>query len=418
MLRRKIPTTTNPSGTGPRKHGRRGMAAALSIAVLVLAILAAGSAIAATVPAFGVAPQVSLGRMLPATTAFYLSVDLNPVGSTKTSLERIKGVFTRRLAWDRNSTVWQLKKSLHGSADTAKCFRKTGRQAASLLQDLGHDTTLALTGMKGIKLSDLSPVTGVSSALPPSSSLASPFGEMGALKRDLVLLAPIDVQRTLFGALFGPSISFRLPQKHSIYRGTMIYQERLSVCGHVSAGTVDSIYAADFKGWVLLGLVPQALDPVIDAGLGLRPTLASVGTYRRIMAQLPAGQLATYYGAGTTLKQAGFSSAFNMLPKASSLASSSYASVEKPSAGALAVDRTGFSFTALVLDSATTVHHPAGALAGALPSTVEAFVSLDGLRAALTHVLAQARQLGALQQQPGTGPSLAAVISDISGEAD
>ena len=407
---------TAPAGAGSttagavRRRSGRGASIAIAGVLVLLLILGGGTAAAAFIPLYSATAQKSLGEMLPATTVFYVSADLNPSGATKDNLNRIEKAFTGQPGWSKTSVVSQYNQGSQRHTSSASCYRDTQRQVTARLSDLGHESALALTDTKGINLS------GVNGA----NAAGSATSQLNAFKQNLVVVAPINAKRTLFQVLTGSGLSFSLPQKTSVYNGTTIYAETLTSCGQASGGAAQTVYAASIKNCVLLGLVPQALYAIIDTASGRRPNLASTTSYQQLMAKLPGDHLGSYYLNGKSLSDIGVFSALKNLPNSAQVPSSAYASVQKPTAAALSVDQHGFIFTAAALNSGAGNAQSAGALAASLPSDIEALFSIQGLKQNIDQGVKQLEQSGLLNTQlmKEVNPFLTDLTTDLSGEAD
>src|SRR5579859_15328 len=223
-------TTVVGQRSTPRySKSRTGFAAVI---VAILLILGAGTAVAFTVPVFTANATNSVAQMLPAGTVFYVSADLNPTGAKLANLERIRHAFTDQPGWANITKLYN--SSTQQQSSQSACFRQTQNQVSANLSDLGHDTALAMTSEIHLK---------------------GGLDTMTALKRNLVVVAPLHVQRTLIQALSGLSIA--LPQHAADYHGTAIYAETFRSCGHATGNTAQTVYAALVKNYVLLGMAPQ-----------------------------------------------------------------------------------------------------------------------------------------------------------------
>jgi hypothetical protein len=372
---------------------------AVVVAALVV-VVAGGATAAAVVPVYAISAQRSLGAMLPATTALYVAVDLNPSGATRTDLGRIERAFTSQRGWSKDPIVSQLKRAARKDTFSGGC-RRTEHQAAAQLDELGHNTALALTSTAGLNLAHSN---GTAPAL-------------RAFKRDFVVLAPIHVQRTLFQALTeGSGLLFAHPIRKSVYHGTTIYAERLKGCHRAGYGAAPTIYAADVQNWVILGLAPTALHPIINTVNGKRAALDTVVAYKTLMARLPAHRLASYYLSGKTVRRLGLLNVVRGFRASSMVPASMSSGLNKSSAGALSVNRHGFLFTALELNSAGYTRR-AGILASSLPADAEAYLSLQGVKRLIQ---AETRQL-AHSGMPGAGKIKSYtrdITSQMAGEVD
>ena len=303
--------------------------------------------------------------MLPATTVGYVSADVNPSGTTQAHLNRLKSAFTGQSDWSQSAIAAQLKNSSTVSGSGSACFRKASKQFSAELKNLGHELALAMTSADGI---NLRPQTSGYGSIYPSASMQS------ALKNDFVLLAPIHVQMTLLQALTNTGLSFTIPSKVATYGGVTIYSERVTGCAGVPATGPSTFYAAQFKDWLVLGLTPQSLHPIIDTANGNRPALSSVSDYNQLKSRLPGDRLATFYLRGSALKQIGL---LNLLKSSGNPTlngldpSKQLAVLFHSSAGALSVTAGGLSFEELTLNGNSITTAAPGELAASLPSDTE-----------------------------------------------
>src|SRR6202011_2970077 len=104
-----------------------------------------------TVPVVSITAEKPLAAMLPATTLFYVSADLNPSGSTKANLDRIVQSFTGEADWKNITKTFDqtTKPSTSGGA----CYQNAQNELSSHLNDLGHVSVLALISANGLKVS-------------------------------------------------------------------------------------------------------------------------------------------------------------------------------------------------------------------------------------------------------------------------
>lgn len=377
----------------PRRHGLTRSLPLLVVAAAVLVLLA-GTAAAFAFPVISVTPEKTVAEMLPATTVAYLSADLNPAGAVKRNLNRIERDFTSEPGWSRIAAT--LNSTTKGSAAANRCFRQTQGNVTDHLKDLGHRSAFAVIAAPGRTLS-----TGLEN-----------------LQHDMVFLASLDVHMTLVQALGGFSLS--LQQRTSSYRGTTIYQESFPSCGAVSTSAPTRVYAALFKGYVVLGLRPDPIERIIDTGSGRVPALASVRAYGALMTQLPVSQLGGYYLNAKALKDAGVLGALRTLPGAS-LPPSTYNQALKPTAGALTVGPDGFRLVAAAYAPSGAPHHrnPAGLLAAQLPSGTLAFLSIQDAASTADAALRQLTTDPALSRVAHSStPLVRDITADLSGEAD
>ena len=395
-----------PAGAGPAtpdvalKRSRR--LAIIIPGVVVLLLLIGGAAAAFTVPAFAVNADKSLGDMLPATTVFYVSANLNPSGPTKNNLDRIERVYTSQPAWNNVASAYK-SGTQNNSSSSSQCYRQTTGQISDHLGDLGQDTALVMTDTRGINVSN-----------------GSSSQTVDAFKRNFAVLAPLHAKRTLVQALSGFDIS--LAHKEGNYSGTDIYKETFQACGQADAGTANTVYAAMVKHWVVLGLVPQAIYPIVDTANGQRATLASTGPYRALMTKLASDHLGSYYLNGKSLSKMGVLDAIKSNASASRLPSSTFTRTETQSAGALSVDSHGFNLTFATYDRSGAAYtgQAAGAVTSLVPSDALALLSVQGLSKNIVSAVKQYEQTGLVNAsvKKTLNPVLTDLTTDLSGEAD
>lgn len=399
----EAPATSEPVIRSKRK--RRALTPLALVAVLVLLVIGAGTAAAFNLPLFAMNANKSIGEMLPASTVFYISANLNPSGATKDNLDRIERAYTSQPSWKHIASTFNSQiKQAKGS--TGDCYRKTKSQISDNVQKLGQDTALVMTGTGRLNISK--PNGGSSNILT-------------TLKRSFVVVAPLHEQVTLVDALSG--FSFSLQQKSTSYGGTTIYKETFKSCGQASGGQAQTIYAALVKNWAVLGVVPEAIYPIIDTANGKSSALNSVPLYRTLMARLPTDHLGTYFVNGPSLGKMGLSQAMRRYAvTAPNNPFNSQNLTKALTAAALSVDSRGFGLTSAANNPSisASANKPAGAIASSLPSNVLGLFSTRISKKGLNSGIAQ------LESNPLSGaavtPQLRTVIqdltADLSGEVD
>ncbi|MBV9281916.1 MAG: hypothetical protein JOZ41_17695, partial [Chloroflexi bacterium] len=400
-------TDAAPAGPGPgtlvatRRRSRR--PALIIPAVLILLLLAGGTAAAFTVPAFGVTAETSLGQMLPASTVFYVSANLNPTGATRTNLDRIERAYTSQPGWSTIASTYN-KSTENNTGSSGSCYRQTKSQITDHTGDLGQDTALVMTSPQGINASN----TSDSAAL------------IAAVKRDFVVVAPLNAKRTLVQVLTG--YNFSLPQKSQTYHGTTIYAETFQSCNQASGGTASTVYAALVKNWVVLGLVPQAIYPIVDTAKGQIATLASTNAYSSLMSKLASDHLGSYYLNGKELAAAGVYDALKNVSSSTNVASPYLSQTQVPAAGTLSVDSHGFDLTAAAYNASgnVTTTQSGGAAASLIPADALGLLSVQGLRSTLTTEYDQLKSNGLISASISKtfDPIVSDITTDMSGETD
>lgn len=375
------------------------MSLPFALLALLVVLLIAGTAVAFALPVVSVTPEKPIAQMLPAGTAFYLSADLNPSGDTKTNLDAIEHAFTDQPSWKNIANTFN--GTMHSSQQSNACYHQTQGQVQAHLGDLGHSSAFALIGTGGV-------------------NMAAGTQSQTALEHNAVFLASLDVHMTLVQALGGFHLT--LQQTSTDYHGTTIYQESFPACGKVNPSMPQTIYAAVFKGYVVLGLIPDPVERVIDTGSGSAPSLTSLPSYQTLMAQLPSNQLGGYYFSGSALKGLGLLKALRLAPNAGSVPGSYYQNVQKPTAGALGVEPDGFRLTAAAYSPSGSrkSQAPAGQLAAQLPSDTLALLSVQNVAAIARNVESQLKKAHLLTGSTATSFNAMTnnITGDLSGEAD
>jgi len=373
----------------------------LALPAAALLLLAAGISAASAVQVVSVHPSKSLAQMLPGTTVFFVSADLNPTGQTRDALGSIERAFTDQPGWA--AIARQFNDSQRRYSQAQNCYQDTSREADSYLQYLGHDTALALVGTKGI----------TRSALQHASSLTT------ALQRNLVVVASVNYHATLAQLFFGSPVSQL--QKATVYKGTTIYRESFSSCGQIAQSMPQTIYAAIYKGYAVLGLLPGPIERVVDTGAGSAPSLASNRTYGVLMKQLPGNRLGSYYLDGRALRKVGLLNGVNRLPGVpTGVSLSSYGSALQPVAGALSVDAGEVRLVQTAWNPSAAPGKPAGAAASFLPDDVIGLVSLQGFPETIRRISAELKRDGFISGSMNRtlDPTLNDLTSGMAGEAD
>ncbi|HLJ66870.1 MAG TPA: DUF3352 domain-containing protein [Chloroflexota bacterium] len=383
-----------------RRGGRRGLGIMTPILLIALLIVGGGTAAAFTVPFMSVKADRGLAQMLPAATAVYLAADLNPSGATRDNLEAIQHAFTDQPGW--SAVAKQFQGATNQSTNAGSCYRQTQQQITSHLGDLGHAAAVALISTRG--LNTASPAAA--STLPRS------------VQNDVVFLASLDVQLTLARSLSGFNLS--LQPTTITYKGVTIYRESFASCGKVRAGTPQTVYAAEDRGYIVLGFQPDPIERVIDVAAGAQ-ALAGSPQYRALAARLPGGSVASYYfsagalktmGLGTTLRRSAAGEAGSSALSGAVLRSSSMAAVY--------AEPDGLRLSAVSAGSGSAPRSAAGQLATQLDAGTLAFVSIQGLASPLQTTLLQLRRQQLLAGSLGTMVASAVndLTADLSGEAD
>lgn len=371
----------------------------LAVIAGVIILLIAGAAVAFALPLVSVTPDRTIAQMLPASTALYISADLNPSGATKSNLDAIEHDFTDQPGWAQIAKTFN--STMHGTQQRDACYNQTQGQVQGHLGDLGHASAFALID-----------TTGLSASAPGNAATAA--------KRDFVFLASLDVHMTLVQALGGFHLT--LQQTSTEYHGTTIYQESFPACGQMSSSVPKTVYAALVDGYVVLGLLPDPIERIVDTAAGTVPSLTTVQSYTTLMAQLPADQLGGYYLDGSALKNLGLLNVLHQGIKNVRISSSSTQGVQKPSAAALTVETDGFRLSAAGYSpsGAPKPQTPAGQLAAQLPSDTLALVSLQNVASVASKLETEFKQAHVLtgSTAPSVNAILADITADLSGEAD
>ncbi|MGH2443275.1 MAG: DUF3352 domain-containing protein [Chloroflexota bacterium] len=349
----------------PRKEMRLPSQQTVSIAVLssFILILAAGL-VAFAVPLVNVGTGKDLGHMLPASTVAYVSLDLNPSGSSGTNWNRIVHAFTNQPGWQSETRTFdQLKGSSPNSSD---CYQQTEGQISSHLGQLGHASAIALVPAPGMH------------------PLAT--GAATTIKQSIVFLAALHVRMTIIQVV--SAFPLTIPHQTETYRGVPIYRETFPECGAVNAAAPQAVYAAVDQGYVLLGLLPAPIKRVIDTAAGKAPDLASTAVYSSLMKRVTPGGLATYYLNGAAFSRLGVGQlALPSTTTPSARTESSAASVYAEAHG-LRVLAIGSSPAA-----GASASHSAGLIAKKLPADTLGLLSLGSGKAILNAVERSARGL-------------------------
>ena len=209
------------NGAAPLPPARRGSSKVfLAIAVAIIIVVAGAVTAAAAVPVFSLSADRSLGQMLPSSTVFYGSVDLNPSGAKRDNWNRITHAFTDQPAWKQIASTYDREKNT--TASTGTCVSQTGAQINDNLSRLGHTSALALIGTNGLT----------------AKSLSNLDATTPGLKRNAVFLASLDVKMTVFQAVSGFSI--HLQSQATSYKGVSIYEQSFSSCGTATGGAAHA----------------------------------------------------------------------------------------------------------------------------------------------------------------------------------
>lgn len=373
----------------------------LVIAAAAVIFLGATGAAASALPVLPLKPDKSVAAMLPASTAAYISADLNPTGATRANLQRLQQAFTSQPGW--RNVQRQYNGQTSGKSSQSTCYRDVTGGVQQQLSVLGHDTTIALIGTKGLNLSN---TLGASDPTP-------------AFKRQAVLLAPLNVRVPLVERLLGIGLS--MPQHSTTYRGVTIYKQRFPSCGQVTKGSPDTYYAAFLKGYVVGGLLPDPIERIIDTDADHAATLATDAQYQSLMSRLPAGSIGSYYVNGPAVQHTGLANAAGSTGGFGSISGSAVSAATKSSAGALVVEPDGVKLTfAGYTGTQTSTLPAAGQAASILPPDVLAEISLGNAPALLKTWVRQAEASGiwdtATRSEIDT--ALSDVTSPMKGEAD
>lgn len=383
----------------PRFGGRSPAVVLMGIATVVSFVLVTGVTAALTVPAVAITPQVSLAAMLPANTALYVSADLNPGDTTRSELKALRSAVLSGINWGSipNHLV------ISGPArHNQGCLHATVSKATDHLPDLGHATAFALIP-----------------APPPKQHRRRRHKRKpsltAAFAKNLVVIAPLDVRMTIADALGG--VSFSLPKHFFRYHGTNVYREMVPSCDLVHGLVPSAYYAAVFKGYVILGLVPLTVEEIMDAGSGARPSLASLPPAAHVLNQMPAGSFGGFYLNSRTLgRRGGILSRlekYRVLPPLL-LSLAHHSGIV---AGALLAQPAGVSLTIARPLYGRNSGHPgtAGHLAGDLPATSPLYVSTVGMKRDVSSALAWLARAGVA---PRTLDILRGILHDVDGELD
>jgi hypothetical protein len=389
-----------PSRMQPRP-GRVGLLLKAAAGILVVGVAGAAALLLPLVP---LSPDKSVADMLPASTAGYIAADLNPSATTRANLQSLEQAFTRQPSWSNVQRRYDSQTT--GQPGRSGCYRNVTGGAAQQLKDLGHDTTLALIGTTGINLS--------------STTTAS--DSQDALKRQVVLLAPLSVNVPLVQRLVGTH--FSLPQKATTYRGVAIYQQTVQPCQSVSSSFPDHFYAALYKGYIVGGLTPDPIERIIDTDLDHGAILGSDKQYQALMNQLPSNRLGSYYISDTALQNVGVTDAARSTGAGGIVADSSLNPVLRSSAGTVDLEPDGVKVTLATFNGGgvSTSSTPAGEAASILPGDVLGELSVQGVPDLVRKAVSQYENASTVQLSSHARSQLDQVVSDVTdgmkGEAD
>lgn len=370
---------------------------ALGLVTILSFVVVTGVTVALTVPAVAITAQESLPAMLPADTALYLTVDLNPSGSTRDQLGAIGRAYASQSKW---AHVWNPFHLAIKARHSQSCVKDTVSKAMDHLSDLGHATAFAL-------------IPGP----PQLTSRAKKHVSLGSrLSRNFVILAPLDVRMTLVDALTG--FSFSMPRRALHYRGISIYRESAPACSPVRRLTPNGIYyAAVDKGYIVLGLQPSTIKAVVNAASGRTLSLAKAHQETALFGKLPSGQVAGFYVNSS------------VLDRRHGLLSRLHRSRALPMPALTVLKHAGTMAAGVIVhgDELTmTVVRPwsrpqigsipsAGGLAMHLSATTSAYFSTRGMKPELLNGFAWLRRLGVFAPSAPTTHSL---LRDVNGELD
>lgn len=340
----------------PQPARRRPRILPLGILVAVVLILVTGAVAAFAVPVVSLNSSRGLADMLPASTAGYLSVDLNPSGATRADWDRVIHAFTDQPGWKNLVGIYD--RTTASSPSARDCYQQTEGQITSGLGLLGHQSGIALLSTTGIAASG-------------GPGLANP------VLRNAVFLGSLHVRMTLAQALSGLSLS--LPSQSTAYRGVTIYQETFASCGRVNPAAPQHVYAALDKGYILLAVRTAPIERVIDVAAGVVPSLQSRSTYRALARHLPSGSLAGMYLNGAAWKTLQHSQHY--LPVAASTQGGSSESAS--SALGVYARPDGLRIASVTTAATSGPTQPAGQIETRLPSSTLALVSMGSFRRTL-----------------------------------
>ncbi|HZS94997.1 MAG TPA: DUF3352 domain-containing protein [Chloroflexota bacterium] len=373
------------------RSGRHGATVVAAVVALALLLLLGGTA-AASFPVVNVQAERSPASMLPASTMFAVSVDLNPSAQARADLTAMGHAFTDQPAWA--GLQQKFAKQTAPSSPENRCYQDTGVSYDDLTRYLGHDTTVAV--MRPPRLSN-------------NTARMERF-----LRREVVLLAPLDAHLTLFQVLFHTPVPAL--QRVGSYRGFTIDRRDLPSCASVARTVPTTVFIAMVDGYTVIAAGQAALKSVIDVATGHGSALTSNATYRRVMAQLPSPRLATYYVDPTTLHLSSLQKvAGRSVPHMPARPSG-------PTAGAVTVAGQTLCFTAVMWTKreVRSTGPSAGAIASVLPANTLALVSVQSFARTLRQIrdeLARAHLLTPPVRRE-VNPVLNDLTATMRGEAD
>lgn len=376
---------------------------ALAVGIVIIAgfVLVTGVTAALTVPAVAITAQESLQQLLPANTAAYLAVDLNPNGTSRDELTSIGRTFAAQPGWNRFGRSFR---ALTGSRPDKRCLDRAVKTAASTASDhlsyLGHDTAFVLLPS--------------ARARPSSQKYRGPSLDQ-VFARNFVIVAPLDVRLTLADAISG--FAFSTPKKALHYRGTSIYRESVPTCSLPSRFRPAAYYAAVFKGYIVVGLTPSTIERIINSGGGHARSLADRVQVSDLTAQMPSSPVASFYINSHVLdRRDGLLERvgrLKLLPSFIRRTLHNMGTVE----GASTVSSGSLSLTvARANPYATLPAAPsAGRLASSLPSNTSFYASFRGMKPETRSAVRWLRK-----EQISRQPTRAAgtILRDVNGELD
>jgi hypothetical protein len=384
--------TTGEDGKPTGRKRRIGLF--LPILIAILFVVGLGTAAAFAVPVVSITADKPLAQMLPATTLYYMSADLNPSGTTKNNLDRIVHAFTDQPAWKNISK--QFNQVTKPSSSGGACYQQTQNELTSNLSYLGHVSALALISAQGLKINGNT--TGLDTAV----------------KKDVVFLASLDVHQSLFGALSGFKLS--LQSTTITYKGTTIYQEKFPACAKTSSQSPDRVYVALDKGYVVAGFLPDPIERIIDTGAGDAPNLSSDATYTGLESRLPGDQLGGEYLNAKALKATGALKALKSVPGGNPIALSQ---ALQSSAAGLYADPDGLRLDTVGPASTPASTSPAaGQIASQLRSDTLMLLSIQGVASNIRSAAKQFKGLFANGITKSVDPIVTDLTADLSGEVD
>ncbi|GEM_PF-3743595 len=247
---------------------------ATGVAAIVSFVLITGVTAALTVPAVALDAEKPLAGMLPTSTAFFVSADLNPDYETGILMGNVGRGLTGEQAWKPigrrlNAWTWSARQS---------CGRHSAGKPTRQFPDLGHQSAVAIVGGGGV----------------PDTSRT--------LIDRMVVVAPLAVRMTLVDAI--AEFAFSRPKQAFRYDGVSVFREKSPSCGLTKRFLPKEYYASVVKGYIVLAAGPFALERVLDVATGSAPSLAGDPMYERLAQALPIQPFGAFFLNGRLLGHA------------------------------------------------------------------------------------------------------------------